>query len=368
MKKKPLLASLLAAGALIIIVAGVQVWPSAQSEGGGWPVSKVALADVLRVQAPRKMEAVGELEAIRQVQLATEVAGQVTEIGFDSGQTVKAGQVLVQLNDAVEQAELVRGKARLRNAETMLSRTRQLLEQKAATREQYEQALAERDMAKGELARTQALIAQKSIRAPFAGTVGIRRVHAGQYLQAGQSVTDLVDAQTLNVNFSVAEQAGAWVQAGLPVAMRVDAYPERRFDAVVHAVNTVVDGSRTLAVQARLPNEDGVLRAGSFAAVSVSRPGEEQVLSIPESAVTYTAYGETVFTASKDEQKGWSVQRRAVKVGERWDGLAEVVSGLKVGEQVVVSGQLKLSDGMPVAPIQSDALPIKGETRLASGE
>lgn len=362
MKKKPLLTGLLAVGALIITVVAVQGSSSGGvGQEGGWPVSKVALAPAAQAHAPRRAQAVGELEAFRQVKLATEVAGQVTHIGFDSGQTVHAGQVLVQLNDAVEQADLVRGKAQLRNAETLLARTRHLMEHKAATREQFEQALAERDMAKGQVSRTQALIAQKAIRAPFAGTVGIRRVHTGQYLRAGQAVADLVDAQTLNVNFSMAEQASAWVRAGLPVTIRVDAYPERRFEAVIQAVDAMVDGARTLAVQARLPNEDGLLRAGSFAAVDVSRPDQAQVLAIPESAVAYTAYGETVFTVAQNEQQGWSAQRRAVKIGERWNGLAEVVSGLQAGEQVVVSGQLKLSDGMPVAPVASDTLALEAQ-------
>ncbi len=360
MGKKALIGGLLAVGLLVSIWA-VKGWPSKQpDDGAGWPATKVALAQAVRMRAPRLASAVGELEAIRQVQLATEVSGQVVDIGFDSGQTVKAGQLLVQLNDAVEQADLVRLKAQLRNAEAVYARTRQLLAQRAATREQLEQALAARDMAKGEVRKVEALIAQKAIRAPFAGTTGIRRVHQGQYLQAGQAVAALVDAQALNVNFSLAEQAAAWAKAGLPVTMRVDAHPERVFDAVIGAVDVMVDGSRTLAVQARLPNEEGLLRAGSFAAVSVARPGSEQVLAIPESAVTYTAYGETVFAAAQDERQGWSVRKLAVHTGERWDGLVEVVSGLEEGDHVVVSGQLKLGDGMPVVPMPSDALARDG--------
>lgn len=331
-------------------------WTTQASHSGAWPVSKVALAQATYQQAPRRLSGVGELEASQQVQLATEVPGQVVQIGFESGQSVQAGQVLVQLNDAVEQAELVRLQAQLRNAETLLARTQRLLQEKAATREQLDQAIAERDGLRAEVVKTRAQIAQKAIRAPFAGTVGVRRVHLGQYLQAGQAVANLVDAQHMHVNFSLAEQAMAQLQPGLPVAVRVDAYPDQVFTAEIRAVDPLVASSRTLWVQAVLANENGRLRAGSFAAVSVAMPDQAPVLAIPESAVSYAAYGETVFVAQQQAAHGWAVRRVSVKTGERWDGKIEIVSGLSEGEHVVVSGQMKLGDGMPVEPVSEDTL------------
>lgn len=343
-------------GLVLACAIGLAACTSGADEGGGWPATKVALAPVERAQAPRALRGVGELEAARQVELASETAGRVTRIAFTSGQRVKQGDLLVQLNDAPEQAERLRLRAQLGNAETVLARTRQLVADKVATQEQLDHAQAARDMAQGELRGIEAAIAQKGIRAPFAGTIGIRRVHEGQTLAAGDAIASLVDARTLHVNFALEEQALAHVQPGQPVEIRVDAWPQRRFDARVVAIDPLIGASRTLRMQASLPNADGVLHAGMFANVRVLRQQPAPVLAVPETAVTYTAYGQTVFVAEAGEQQGMTVRRVAVKTGERWDGRVEIVSGLEEGDRVVVSGQLKLSDGLQVEPVAHDAL------------
>lgn len=330
---------------------------TASADGAGaWPATKVALAPVEHAQAPRAFHGVGELEAARQVELAAETAGRITRIAFTSGQRVKQGELLVQVNDAPEQAERLRLRAQLRNAETVLARTRQLMADQVATQEQLDQAQAAHDMAQGELRRSEAVIAQKAIRAPFAGMVGIRRVHEGQYLQAGDAIASLVDAATLSVNFALEEQAFPHLRPGQPVELRVDAWPQRRFEAQVAAIDPLIGKARTLQVQARVPNADAVLQAGMFAHVRVLRHAPTPVLAVPETAVTYTAYGQTVFVAEPGEQQALKVRRVAVKTGERWDGRVEIVSGLKAGDRVVVSGQLKLSDGMAVEEVARDAL------------
>lgn len=167
-------------GLVLASVIGLSACSSGSDGAGGWPATKVALAPVERAQAPRAFHGVGGLEAARQVELASETAGRVTRIAFTSGQRVKQGDLLVQLNDAPEQAERLRLRAQLRNAETVLARTRLLVADKVATQEQLDHAQAARDMAQGELRGIEAVIAQKAIRAPFAGTIGIRRVHEGK--------------------------------------------------------------------------------------------------------------------------------------------------------------------------------------------
>ncbi|CAM4361710.1 efflux RND transporter periplasmic adaptor subunit [Kerstersia similis] len=341
--------------ALAVVVLLVTDRSNAEASGA-WPITKVALAPVERTVAPRALHGVGALEAARQVALAAETPGRVTRIAFESGQTVKAGQLLVQMNDAPEQAERLRLQAQLRNAETVLARTRMLKADQVATQEQLDKAIAARDMAKGELRRVEAVIAQKAVRAPFDGVIGIRRVHEGQYLNAGEAVASLVDAGTMHVNFSLDEQAVRHLQPQQPVVLQLDAWPEQAFDARITAIDPLIGASRTVQVQASLPNVDGKLRAGMFAGIRVQRPQQEEVLAVPETALTYNAYGQTVFIARQAETQGLTVHRVAVKTGERWDGRVEIESGLAEGDQVVVSGQIKLSDGMQVEPVASNTL------------
>ena len=329
---------------------------------------KVALATVQRGTVAHVFSGIGELEAARQLQVAAEVGGRVTRIAFESGQTVKAGQLLVQLNDAPEQAERLRLQAQLRNAETVHARARQLVAENAATQEQLDNALAERDMAMGALRHTEAIIAQKALRAPFAGVLGIRRVHEGQYLNTAEPVASLIDARTLHANFALDEQSTPSLKIGQAVALRVDAYPDRRFQARVTAIDPLIARSRTVQVQATLPNPDGALKAGMYTHIQVARPDTAPVLTVPETAVTYTAYGETVFVAQrKAPQEALTVKRVAVKVGARLEGQVEIESGLNEGDQVVTSGQIRLGDGMAVEAVLTDTLSEAVRTTTASG-
>jgi len=332
-------------------------------EGGAWapPPTPVVLAGVQQVKAPRALHAVGELEAVQQVQLAAEVGGRIHHIHFVSGQQVKAGQLVVQLNDAPEQAERERTQAQLRVAEQTLKRTQALQESRAMTREQLDNALAARDMAVAELQRIEAVIAQKAIRAPFDGVMGIARVHAGQYLNAGDTVASLVDARALRVNFSLPEQALSQLAIGQPVQVMVDAWADKAFTGKIHAIDPLVTAARTVWVQAQLDNPQRQLQAGMFANVRVLMPDAPAVLAVPETAIIYSAYGQTVFVAQADEKQTLRVHRVTVQSGQRWkdtqQSLVEITAGLQEGQQVVTSGQIKLADGMAVTPAapQGDA-------------
>lgn len=341
-----------AALAITLAVAGIVMSSRLDSHAAvaaPYPATKVALVPVLAGAAQRFFTGVGELEAARQVQVAAETGGRVTQIRFASGQQVKAGEVLVQLNDAPEQASLLRLRAQLKNAEASYQRTRQLVSDKAATQEQLDAAVAARDAALGEVRQTEALIAQKTIRAPFAGQLGIRRVHAGQFLNAADTVASLVDTKSLLVNFALDEQSSATLAPGQAVTVLVDAYPGQPFTATINAIDPLVSRARMVQVQATLANRDGMLKAGMYANVRVARADQEQQLTVPETAVTYNSYGDTVFVAQQG--KTLSVKRVAVTLGERAGGRVAIVKGLSAGQQVVASGQLKLADGMAVQAV-----------------
>lgn len=360
-------------GAVIVVVIAIIIIgillgkQSVTDESSGWPATKVALAVVTRADAPRAFFAVGELEAANQVNVAAETSGRITAIAFTSGQLVQGGQILVQLNDAPEQAERIRLRAQLRNAERMLERARTLVAQKVGTQEQLDEAVAVHDMAQGDLQRIEAVIAQKVIRAPFAGIVGIRRVHQGQHLSAGEVVASLVDASSMHVNFALDEQARPQLQVGQTVALRIDAWPERTFTARLSAIDPLIDSARMIQLQASLPNPEGLLQAGMYASVEVHQQGQAPVLAVPETAVTYTSYGKTVFVVVEDDRQMLTVRRVAVETGERWEGRVEISAGLEEGDRVVASGQLKLSDGMAVEPVAADTL-YGADAAAAGGE
>lgn len=343
----------------VVIGAGVYVVSSEEepsTQAMAYPPVKVALAPVERDVIPRAFSGVGELEAIRQVQVAAETSGRITRINFESGQFVEKGELLLQLNDSVEQAELIRLQAQLRNAERLYARTHKLTLENAASREQLDNALAARDMALGAVKKTEATIAQKAIRAPFAGIIGIRRVHEGQYLHAADAVASLVDASTLHANFALDEQTSPALAVGQSVQIMVDAHPGRSFPATISAIDPLISNVRTVRVQATLANPDGQLQAGMYASIRVAQQQQAPVLTIPETAVTYTAYGDTVFVAQSGERQSLTAKRVAVKVGERWNGRVEIESGLRKGDRVVTSGQIKLSDGVAVEAMERDTL------------
>ncbi|WFQ80765.1 efflux RND transporter periplasmic adaptor subunit [Xenorhabdus sp. SF857] len=332
-----------------------------------YPPVKVALAEVKKTTLVKALYGVGELEAERQVHLAAETSGRVVKIEFESGQYVEKGQLLVQINDAVEKADLARLKAQWRNTERLYQRTNKLFTSKVVSTSELDKALAERDMASAAIRQTEALIAQKNIRAPFSGVMGIRQIHEGQYLNAGDAIATLVDANNLKLNFSLNEQTSPELHVGQSVNLQVDAYPNQNFPATVNAIDPLIGNSRTVQVQARLNNAGGKLKAGMYANIQVMRQNNQPALVIPETAVTYTAYGDTVFVTQLTEQEenqagkpvtsqGMTVKRVSVDVGQRWDGLVEIKKGLSQGEQVVTSGQMKLTDGTAVVAIAVDTL------------
>jgi multidrug efflux system membrane fusion protein len=357
-----------AASALVLVLAvgGGLVWKfGGASQAGGWamPPAKVAVAPAVRADFPMALAGIGSLEATRQVLVPAEVDGRVTQILFTAGERVQAGQLLVQMNDAPEQGELARLQAQARNARTLLERTRRLLPQQAATREQLDQAQADYDQAAADIKRVQALIEQKRVKAPFDGVLGVRRVNLGQFAKAGDALVSLTDASTLYANITLPEQALGALRAGQPVTVTVDAHAGREFTGTVSTVEPQVDpGSRTVRVQATLPNADGALAAGMYAQGRISLPDRPNVITVPETAVSYSAYGDSVYVLTPpkpgEDKAAPTVRQAYVKTAERVRGRVVVAEGLNAGDQVVTSGQLRLHNGAAVEVIAADTVAL----------
>lgn len=354
MKKKWLIVLIIVVLLAALAVAYYLVQSKQEQTAFQYPPVKVALATVTSKTVPRNLTAVGELEAVRQIQVASEASGRIQGIYFQSGQYVSQGQLLVQLNDDIEQAEIAQLRAKLKLNEAVYQRGQELLKINAVAKEEVENALANRDVMLGQIQQLNAKIQQKKIRAPFSGVIGIRRVHQGQFLNVGEPIVSLVDTQYLLVNFNLDERSTPNIKIGQQLQVALDAFPGQQFNAQVTAIDPLISSSRTVSVQAKLANLQQQLKAGMYANV-VLKQQEQQVLMMPETAVTYSAYGETVFKAV-DNKGQLQARKVAVKIGERSEGWVEVKSGLQQGDRVISSGQLKLSDAMPIEAIAKDTL------------
>lgn len=325
------------------------------------PPTPVAVAEAHTETVPRFMPAIGSLTAIRQVTVAPEVAGRVVDIAFESGASVAAGAKLIQLNDAIEQADLGALQAQAKLASINLERARDLRSRQAGPQTNVDQYQAQLDEMNANIRKTQATIAQKLIRAPFAGDLGIRQVNVGDYVGPGNPIVTLTDLSRLFVNFTLPEQALPRLSIGQKVRVLTDAYPGRTFDAVITTIEPQVStDTRAIKVQATVGNAEGLIRPGMFAHVEVVEPPQDGVLVVPDTAVDYTVYGDSIFVVHAKPGDGGkeelTVARVPVKTGPRHAGTVEIQNGLKPGDRVVVSGQLKLSEGAAVSITDTNVL------------
>ena len=325
------------------------------------PPTTVTVAEARSELIPNLLTAVGELAAVHQVNVTSDVSGRVTDILFTSGSEVKAGSPLVQLFDAPEQADLANFKAQATVAQLSLDRAKQLAARQFGPQATVDQAQAAYDQANAGIANTQAIISQKLVRAPFDGELGVRHIEVGQYLTAGTQIVTLTDLSKLYANFTVTEKDSGQLKVGQPIRVGVDAYPGRTFEGKITAIEPqIATETRNIRVQATLDNPGHILKPGMFATTTVVLPDKPPVLTVPETAVDYTLYGDSVFLITEkkenDGKTSLSAVRTFVRTGNRVGGRAEILSGLKPGDRVVAVGQLKLQSGAAVA-ISSDAPP-----------
>src|SRR4030088_2792342 len=327
------------------------------------PPASVSVAETKVEVIPNLLTAVGDLAAVHQVNVTTDVSGRITEIMFTPGSTVKAGSPLVQLFDGPEQGDLASFKAQATGAQLALDRAKQLAARQFGPQSTADAAQATFDQANAGIAKTQAIISQKLVRAPFDGELGVRHVEVGQFLTAGTQIVTLTDLSELYANFTVTEKGSAQLKVGQTVRVLVDAYPGRTFEGKITTIEPqIATDTRNIRVQATITNPDKILKPGMFATTTVVLPDKPPVVTVPETAVDYTLYGDSVFLITeKKEDAGKTslrVVRTFVQAGNRIGGRAEILKGLKAGDRVVAVGQLKLQSGAAVAISTDEPPPI----------
>jgi membrane fusion protein, multidrug efflux system len=325
------------------------------------PPSSVAIAEAKSEVIPNLLTAVGDLAAVHQVNVTSDVSGRITDIMFTPGATVKAGSPLVQLFDAPEQGDLASFKAQATGAQLALDRAKQLAARQFGPQSTADAAQATYDQANAGIAKTEAIISQKLVRAPFDGILGVRHVEVGQFLTAGTQIVTLTDLSTLYANFTATEKDSAALKDGQIVRIVVDAYPGKIFEGKITTIEPqIATDTRNIRVQATLDNPDHILKPGMFATTTVVLPDKPAVVTVPETAVDYTLYGDSVFLITEkkgdDGKTSLTAVRTFVRTGNRIHGRAEILSGLKSGDRVVAVGQLKLQSGVAVA-ISTDQPP-----------
>jgi len=325
------------------------------------PPVAVSAAEAKSEVVPNLLTAVGGLSAVHQVDVSADVNGRVTEIKFEPGTHVEAGTPLVQMFDAPEQGDLANYKAQSTVAQLSLDRAKQLASRQFGPQATVDTAQAAYDQALAGIAKTEALISQKLVRAPFAGDLGVRKVEVGQYLTAGTAIVSLTDLSELWANFTVTEKDSGNLKVGQPVRLKVDAYPGRTFDAKITTIEPQISAdTRNIRVQATISNPEKILKPGMFVTTTVVLPDKPAVVTVPETAVDYTLYGDSVFVITEkkeaDGKTSLSAVRTFVQTGNRVEGRVEIVKGVKPGDKVVAVGQLKLQSGAAVS-ISTDPAP-----------
>ncbi len=324
-----------------------------------------------------RLHSIGTLIAIQGIDVAPQVGGIVSNYFFDSGQDVEKGAKIVQLDTSVEVADLMSNKAQLAEANADFARQATLVKKGSVSQAVLDQTVAKRDSASAAVQRVEAIIAQKNITAPFAGRLGLRRMETGQYVSPGQALAWLQALDPIWIDFPVPEGDLGKFKSGSPVEITVDAYPGLVFKGEVEALDArVSQESRTLMVRGRLPNPDHRLLPGMFANAAVLEGEPKEVVTVPRTALTYGLYGDSVWVvkegsaapmaapaepgaaAAASAEPQLIAERRFVRVGPTQGDRVAILEGVKAGEEVVTSGQLKLHPDTPIKVDNAQALTL----------
>lgn len=323
------------------------------------------------------VQAVGTMRAVRGADLAVEVAGTVDAVHFESGAESKSGAVLVELRAADERAKLDALRAAAELAGSVYTRAQAQYEAKAISQAQLDSDAANLKEAKAQVAQQQALLDKKVIRAPFAGFLGIRAVDEGQYVAAGTKIVTLQALDPIHVDFSLPQQDLARIKVGQSISLNTDIYPALSFAGKISAVDPIVNiDTRNVQIRATLKNPEHKLLPGMFARVAVEVGQPQQYLTLPQTAITYNPYGETVFVVTTPDQLDAAdktpaekaavsktngtpaqvVKQVFVTTGPKRGDQVSILKGISTGDQIVTSGQLKLKNGTPIV-INNKVLP-----------
>lgn len=316
------------------------------------PVVSVSASRVAEREWHPEVTAVGSFAAIQGVEVTSQLGGAITGIHFHSGQYVKAGTLLIQIDNSNQLAQLASDEAQRRLAQINLRRTRELIATKAASQSQLDSAVATYQSAVASVKNDRATLAKLAIRAPFSGYLGVRQVNLGQYIIPGTAMVDLQSWDPLYVNFTVPQSDFARIHVDTPIQVEVDSYPGQRFSGRITALGSAINtATRQIDVQATVPNPKTILRPGMFGDVTVIEKRQEKVLTVPASAITYNTFGNFVYVVEKKTVNGKEGQvaiQRIVKTGIQRGNEVQILSGVRAGEWVVTAGQVKLHEGSPI--------------------
>src|SRR3989440_8351 len=384
---KRMIVMILAVLGLVAVIAGIKVLSIMRMIAASKPPppAVVSTAKAAYEDWQPELRAVGTLRAVRGADLALDVAGLVTRVNVKSGDEVRKGQLLLQLRDSEDIALLHQLEAAAALAEVTFARAKEQLAVQVISKADYDQAAADLKAKQAAVAQQQVNVAKKQLRAPFAGRAGIVTINPGAYLSSGTMIVTLQQLDPIYVDFHLPQKDLAELRTGQKVALRLDAFPGRTFEGTLSAISPKVDSdTRNVQVEAKVPNPDRVLTPGMFANVSVDVGAKQRYLTLPQTAVVYNPYGETVFVvmtrreadrrqaaaaaaaaAAADDPpreqqpkkpgKGPQlppdelvVQQAFVTTGPRRGDQVAILKGLEEGVEVITSGQIKLKSGSPI--------------------
>lgn len=344
------------------LVAGLATGAcSPEGQAGRGPAeprdTPVVVAPVALREFVDRIEALGTARANESLTITARVTDTVSRLDFTDGQPVAAGSILAVLADAQETAELDEAQATLREAQQQYARTRELLDRGTATQARLDEVTTQRDVAAARVAAIEARLADRIIRAPFAGVLGLRMVSPGELVQPGDEITTLDDIDVIKADFSVPERFLSALAPGQRVQARSAAFPGREFTGTVSVVDTRVDPvTRAVTVRARIPNPDHALRPGMLLTVDVFT-NRRRSASVPEEAIVPIANEKYVYVIDADSQ----ARRTSVRLGAREPGWVEVTGGLEPGARVIVEGVHRIRDGAPVSLVGERGAPDGAE-------
>lgn len=318
------------------------------------PPEPVTTAPVRSETWETKLTSVGSLSAVQGVTITAELTGKIVNIAFEAGSKVNAGDLLVQQNTASEEAQLRAAEATEALAKLTFERTKKLLSQNAISQSEFDNAKSQLTQATAHAEEIRAVIAKKTVRAPFSGRLGIRMVNLGQVINEGEPIVSLQALDPIFVDFLLPQQELAQIRTGLTVRVTSDALPEASVEGTITAISPEVDAAtRNIRVQATLSNTKELLRPGMYVTAAVILPVPEEVLAIPATAVLYAPYSDSVFVVrnKESEQSGSPtqvVEQQFIRLGERRGDYVAIASGLEEGQSVVSTGVFKLRNGQSV--------------------
>ena len=378
MKINPLVGALVA----VVAVGGLSYWAGTRSNtapapapagapakaAGGTPAGIAVEAQrPLPVKLPQSLTTVGSLRSEETVIVRPEIAGRVSQLSFQEGQRVAKGDVLVRLDDSVQKADYERARANLVLSKSKFERAEDLRAKGFISGQARDEAENAFKVAQADAELAAARLAKAEIRAPFAGTLGLRSVSVGDYVKEGQDIVNLEEIDPLKVDFRIPEVFLAQVRTGQSLQIAVDALPDRTWPGQVYAINPLIDAAgRSIVIRAQVSNRDGKLRPGMFARVRLLTSDLRDSLVIPEESIF--PVGDDKFVYKVVEGRA---QRQKIEIGQRRDGKVEVLAGLGADDRIVTAGVVKLRDGavLKVAEPAAATAPVgKAESAPASGK